>query len=41
MEIELFYMLPYQRHKIEWFPDWMYVLNLLISNILVKDLKIF
>src|SRR3954452_13828099 len=23
MEIELFYMLPYQRHKKEWFPDWM------------------
>ena len=22
-EIELFYMLPYQRHKKEWFPDWM------------------
>ncbi|CAB4376721.1 unnamed protein product [Rhizophagus irregularis] len=24
MEIELFYMLPWQRNKKEWFPDWIY-----------------
>ncbi|PKY56327.1 hypothetical protein RhiirA4_476554, partial [Rhizophagus irregularis] len=24
MEIELFYMLPWQRKKKEWFPDWIY-----------------
>jgi hypothetical protein len=23
MEIELFYMLPYQRRNKKWFPDWM------------------
>ena len=40
MEIELFYMLPFQRHKDEWFPDWMYVLNLLMSNILIKQFLI-
>ncbi|RGB35518.1 hypothetical protein C1646_667677 [Rhizophagus diaphanus] len=24
MEIELFYMLPYQRRNKKWFPDWIY-----------------
>ena len=32
-------MLPHHRCKKDWFPDWMYVLNLFISNILIKYLR--
>ncbi|CAB5206323.1 unnamed protein product [Rhizophagus irregularis] len=34
MEIELFYMLPWQRNKKEWFPDWIYY-DIPITKILV------
>ncbi|CAB5206321.1 unnamed protein product [Rhizophagus irregularis] len=30
MEIELFYMLPWQRNKKEWFPDWIEKLRNLV-----------
>ncbi|CAB4428295.1 unnamed protein product [Rhizophagus irregularis] len=32
MEIELFYLLPWQRNNKEWFPDWIYY-NIPITNI--------